>query len=111
MLVVGDGDMVLNDYTRQEAFPMGFSRVLDRSFANRSFLQNSLQYMTGNAAIVSLRNKDFSLRLLNKEKLEAQRLYWQIINIAGPVILVILAGLFFSQLRKRRYATPLSVKQ
>lgn len=108
MLIVGDGDMVLNDYTRQEAFPMGYSRVLDRSFANRSFLQNCLQYMTGNAAIVSLRNKDFSLRLLNKEKLETRRLLWQTINILGPVILVVLGGLLYTYLRKRKYTRPLT---
>lgn len=103
-LIAGDGDLVLNSFTSKEPFPMGYSRVQERSFSNRYFLQNVLQYMTGNAAIVSLRNKDVTLRLLNKEKLENERLKWQLITIALPVLLVIGGGWFFAAWRKKRYS-------
>lgn len=103
-LVVGDGDIVLNSYTQKEPFPMGYSRVQERSFANRSFLQNTLQYMTGNAGIVALRNKDVTLRLLNPQKVSEQRFNWQLINIAIPVLLVILIGIVYLQWRKRTYS-------
>ncbi len=104
-LVVADGDIVLNTYTSREPFTMGYSTVQEKSFANRSFLQNCLQYMTGNAAIVSLRSKDAAVRLLNKEKVESEKLKWQLINIALPIALVILGALGFSFWRKRAYAT------
>jgi gliding-associated putative ABC transporter substrate-binding component GldG len=103
-LVVGDGDVVLNSFTKQEPFPMGYSRVQERSFANKTFLQNTLEYMTGNAGIVALRNKDVPLRLLNPQKVSDQRLQWQLINIAVPVLLVLLIGFGYMQWRKRTYS-------
>jgi gliding-associated putative ABC transporter substrate-binding component GldG len=102
-IVVGDGDIVLNGYTQKEPFPMGYSRVQERSFANRSFLQNALQFMTGNAGIVTLRNKEVTLRLLNPQKVNEQRLMWQLINIVLPVLLVIISGIIYLQWRKRKY--------
>ncbi|MFZ9719286.1 MAG: Gldg family protein, partial [Chitinophagaceae bacterium] len=106
MLVVGDGDWILNEYTRNEAFSMGYSRVLERSFSNRVFLQNCLQYMTGNPALVMLRNKEISLQLLNTEKVETEKRYWQSLNLALPILMIILAGLVYTRWRKHRYAKP-----
>ena len=103
-LVIGDGDIVLNSFTKQEPFPMGYSRVQERSFANKTFLQNTLEYMTGNAGIVALRNKDVPLRLLNPQKVSEQRFMWQLINIAVPVLLMLLSGIAYMQWRKRAYS-------
>jgi gliding-associated putative ABC transporter substrate-binding component GldG len=103
-LVIGDGDIVLNSFTKQEPFPMGYSRVQERSFANKTFLQNTLEYMTGNAGIVALRNKDVPLRLLNQQKISDQRFMWQLINIVIPVLLVLLIGIAYMQWRKRTYS-------
>lgn len=102
-LVAGDGDLVLNAYTPRETFPMGYSRSQERSFANRAFLENSLQYMTGNAPIVALRNKDVTVRLLNKARIEEQRLYWQLANIGMPLLLLLLGGLAVGAWRRRAY--------
>jgi gliding-associated putative ABC transporter substrate-binding component GldG len=104
-LVVGDGDVVLNAYNREQPFSMGYSQVQDHAFSNKSFLQNTLEYMTGDASLLSLRGKEAAVRLLNKEKVEAEKLQWQLINIAAPVLLVISGALFFGWWRKKRYAT------
>jgi ABC-2 type transport system permease protein len=103
-LIVADGDIVLNGFTKEQPFPMGYSAVQDHSFSNKIFLQNTLEYMTGNASIISLRSKDAAVRLLNKEKTEAERLKWQLINIAAPVLLVLLGAFIFSWWRKRTFA-------
>lgn len=103
-LIVGDGDLVLNPFTTKEPFAMGFSRVQEHTYGNRSFLQNTLQYMTGNTAIIALRNKDVALRLLNAEKLESEKLKWQFINIAVPILLLVLGGWIFSFWRKKAYS-------
>jgi ABC-2 type transport system permease protein len=103
-LIVGDGDVLLNNFTKQEPFPMGHSRVREVTYANKVFLQNTLEYMTGNAGIVALRNKDVALRLLNPQKVTEQRLQWQLINIAVPVILIGLIGFGYMQWRKRTYS-------
>lgn len=103
-LVVGDGDVLLNSFTKQEPFSMGYSRVQERTYANKAFLQNTLEYMTGNAGIVALRNKDVALRLLNPQKVTEQRLQWQLINIAVPIFMIVLIGFGYMQWRKRTYS-------
>jgi gliding-associated putative ABC transporter substrate-binding component GldG len=106
-LVVADGDLVLNGYTQKEPFAMGFSRTQEHTYANRIFLTNTLDYMTGNAGIVALRNKEVAVRLLNKSKLEEDRLFWQLLNLASPVVLVILTALLFQYRRKQQYGRPI----
>jgi ABC-2 type transport system permease protein len=103
-IVVGDGDIVLNSYTQKEPFPMGYSRTQERSFSNRIFLQNALQYVTGNTGIIALRNKEVAVRLLNMQKVNEQKMLWQLINIALPILLVIICGFIYLQWRKRKYS-------
>lgn len=104
-LVVADGDIVLNGYSQEQPFTMGYSQVQDHAFANKIFLQNTLEYMTGNASIISLRGKEAAVRLLNKEKVESEKLQWQLTNIAAPVLLVILGAFVFTWWRRKKYAS------
>ena len=103
MLVVADGDMILNEFTRKEDFPMGYSRVLERSFSNRAFLQNALQYMIGNRALVMLRNKEVTLQMLNTKKVDEWRIYWQALNIVVPIFLIMLIGAGYTIWRNKKY--------
>ena len=110
MIVVADGDIVLNDVsTQQGPLPMGMNLFTAGSqyeyqFANRDFVLNCLEYLTGKSNILQTRNKEIVLRLLDAQKVEDQRAQWQLINIALPIGLVVLFGLIYQQLRRRRYA-------
>ncbi|MBL0268907.1 MAG: gliding motility-associated ABC transporter substrate-binding protein GldG [Chitinophagaceae bacterium] len=124
IIVVGDGDMVLNDFlpngepgSQPEPLQMGWNKytyteylkqsALGKWFipvANREFLQNCVEYLVSNPAISETRNKDIVLRLLDSKKVKAQKTTWQLINIALPVILVIVLGWFFHEISKRKYA-------
>lgn len=122
MIVVGDGDIVLNDLLSQNSpapgpIPMGWNKYTyteylkesnyARAFlpvANRDFLLNCVEYLVNNPAISETRNKDIVLRLLDGPKVKEQKSTWQFINIALPVLLVIIAGWFYQQIRKRKYA-------
>ncbi|HMT74186.1 MAG TPA: gliding motility-associated ABC transporter substrate-binding protein GldG [Chitinophagaceae bacterium] len=118
MIVVADGDIVLNDVLpNQGPIPMGFNKYTYSEYlnqgengkyflptANRDFLLNCVEYLVNNPAISETRNKDIVLRLLDSKKVEAQKSTWQMINIALPVMLVILFGWLYQQLRKRKYA-------
>ena len=73
-------------------------------FANREFLLNCLEYLVNNPTISETRNKDIVLRLLDTKKVQEGRTLWQFINIGLPVLLVILAGFIYQQVRKRKYA-------
>ncbi|HEX5651441.1 MAG TPA: gliding motility-associated ABC transporter substrate-binding protein GldG [Chitinophagaceae bacterium] len=110
MIVVGDGDMVMNDFSPKDGpLPMGLNfytigSQYEYQFANRDFLQNCLEYLVNNPAIIQTRNKDIVLRLLDSQKVNEQKTTWQFINIALPVLLVILFGWVYQQIRKRKYA-------
>lgn len=122
IIVVADGDIVFNEFIRDEAgnplpLPMGWNKYtyteyqkqseLGRLFmpvANREFLLNCMEYLVNDPEISQTRNKDIVLRLLDSKKVDAKKRLWQFINIALPVLLVIIAGLIYQQLRKRKYA-------
>lgn len=117
IIVVADGDMVLNDVLpNQGPIPMGFNKYTYAEYlnqtengkyflptANRDFLLNCVEYLVNNPAISETRNKDIVLRLLDSKKVEAQKSTWQMINIALPVLIVILFGWLYQQVRKRKY--------
>ncbi len=110
IIVVGDGDMVLNDFSPNDGpLPMGMNfytagSQYEYQFANREFLQNCMEYLVNNPAIIETRNKDIVLRLLDSKKVSELKSTWQLINIALPVLLVILAGWVYQQVRRKKYA-------
>lgn len=109
MILVSDGDIVLNSVARNEPLPMGMNPFTvgsqyEFSFANRDFLTNCLDFLINQSGLAEAKAKDYSLMLLDTKKLEAQKLNWQLLNIAAPVFLVILFALLFQWLRKRKYS-------
>ncbi|MGZ8511742.1 MAG: Gldg family protein, partial [Chitinophagaceae bacterium] len=111
IIIIGDGDIALNDVSAKEGpLPMGVNLFTAGSqyeyqFANREFLLNCMEYLVNNPAISQTRNKDIVLRLLDSQKVREKKALWQFINIALPVLIVILAGFIYQQLRKRKYAS------
>jgi hypothetical protein len=57
-----------------------------------------------NNGILETRNKEVKLRMLNSIKVEEEKLNWQLINVAVPILLVIVFGAAFGFYRKRKYA-------
>jgi gliding-associated putative ABC transporter substrate-binding component GldG len=110
IIVVADGDILLNDISPKEGpLPMGLNLYtvgsqFEYQFANREFLLNCLEFLINKAGIIETRNKDIVLRLLDGQKVKEQKTTWQFINIALPVLLVIVFGWLYQQLRKRKYA-------
>jgi len=111
MIVVADGNMVLNDVSSQKGpLPMGKNLFTEGTqyeyqFANRDFLLNCLEYLTSNTKIISTRNKEIVLRLLDPQKVGDEKTKWQLINIVLPIILIIIFGLIYQQIRKYRFAS------
>jgi hypothetical protein len=63
-----------------------------------------LEYLTNKQGIIEARNKDLVLRLLDSKKVEAEKLIWQLINIGLPVVLIVIVGFAYQQIRKKKYA-------
>lgn len=104
-IVISDADIVTNVVTQtQGALPMGMQQYENYQFANREFFLNCMDYLVGDIGILETRNKDFTLRLLDKNKVNEQKTIWQLINIIVPILLVILTGAFIQWQRKKKYA-------
>ncbi len=108
MVVVSDGDIARNDVRNTPnglvpTNPLGYDRYTRETFANKEFLTNALNYLTDDAGLMKLRNREFQLRLLNKQKVNNEQLKWQIINIGLPLLLLLCGGLAYGQWRRYRY--------
>ncbi|MEO6314169.1 MAG: gliding motility-associated ABC transporter substrate-binding protein GldG [Chitinophagaceae bacterium] len=105
MIVVSDGDIALNFVSQADGpMTMGLNPYTKNKYANSEFVMNCVQYLVDKSGILETRNKDITLRLLDKKKLETDKTKWQLINIIGPLLLVILFGSFYQFLRKRKYS-------
>jgi ABC-2 type transport system permease protein len=105
IIVCADGDLVLNEMSEHGPLPLGFSKDINYTFANAEFLSNCLDYCVNPSGILQSRSKDYSLRLLDPEKTEDDRSFWQLVNIVSPLVVIILCGLIFQSVRKRKYST------
>lgn len=112
MILIADGDMVLNDFSSRQGqtFPMGVNQYtvgtnFEYQFANRDFILNCIEYLVNNTGIMETRNKDFVLRVLDSQKVEKQKTMWQLVNIGLPILLVVLCGFIYQQVRRRKFAT------
>ncbi|HTB51321.1 MAG TPA: gliding motility-associated ABC transporter substrate-binding protein GldG [Ferruginibacter sp.] len=109
MIIVSDGDMVLNDKDKTgQPIPMGmnpytYGTQKEFPFANKDFFQNCLDYLVNQSGLSEAKAKDYTLRLLDPVKLEDERMEWEIGNIIGPILLVLLFGSIYQWWRKRRY--------
>ena len=104
MIVISDGDLVTN-FVSQEKGPlqMGENPFTHYQYANKAFFLNCMEYLVGNPGILETRAKDYTLRLLDKKKVDESRTSWQVLNIILPVALVVLFGLVYAAVNKRRY--------
>ncbi len=108
IIVVADGDMVLNAVQKNEPLPMGmnpftYGSKYQYQFANKDFLQNCLDYLVNPSDLSEAKAKDYTLRLLDTKKITAEKTMWQLINIAVPVLLVFLFAIIYQWCRKRKY--------
>lgn len=105
-IIVSDADLVTNVITQsQGSLPMGMQQFENYQFANKDFLLNCLDYMVGNTGIIETRNKDFTLRLLDKATVKEYKVLWQTINILLPLILVALLAIALQFIRNKKYAS------
>ena len=103
-IVVADADIVTNSFSQTSGpLAMGLLPFENYRFANREFFMNSIDYLVSNSNLFESRNKDFILRLLDKTKVADQRVIWQFVNVALPILIILMAGTFFQWKRKRKY--------
>ncbi|MCO5248263.1 MAG: gliding motility-associated ABC transporter substrate-binding protein GldG [Chitinophagales bacterium] len=105
MIVVGDGDVIVNEIDPSgRPLPLGYYRISRDTYANKDFLLNSIDYLLDHANLLSARNRDISMRILDKAKAQDQKGLWQVLTIGLPLLLLALLGVIFNRSRKRRFS-------
>lgn len=104
MIVISDGDMFENDYSKKEGtMEMGYWRFTSNRFGNKTFMLNCLEYLTDKTGLFETRSKDVQLRLLDNGRVKAEKSKWQWINILIPNIVILLFASVYLFVRKRKY--------
>ncbi|RLD56602.1 MAG: gliding motility-associated ABC transporter substrate-binding protein GldG [Bacteroidetes bacterium] len=108
MIIVADGDMIKNQVNRTGEkpipFPLGYDRYTGRTFGNKDFILNAMNHLIDESNLITIRSRDVKLRLLDKTKVNENKLFWQILNTVLPVVLIFVFGFIMFALRKRKYS-------
>jgi gliding-associated putative ABC transporter substrate-binding component GldG len=104
MVVVADGDFARNDTSKSgDFFPLGYDRFLRTTFANKDFLMNAIAYLLDETGVILARNKTIALRPLDLPRIQKETTFWQVLNVAGPVMIILMFAVIRLWLRKRKY--------
>jgi ABC-2 type transport system permease protein len=106
VLICADGDVAVNDfdYKRNVPLPLGYDRVLNKTFGNKEFIMHALEYMTDANGLITSRNKKVEVRALDPVKVQSSPKFWQGLNLVLPLLLVAVFGAARYFLRIRKYA-------
>jgi gliding-associated putative ABC transporter substrate-binding component GldG len=103
IIVVSDGDLILNDYNSHGPLEAGYWEATQTHFANKVFLLNCMDYLTDPHSMLAARSKDLRLRLLDSGRVEKERQTWQFVNIGIPILAMLIFASAYIFFRKRRY--------
>ncbi len=105
MIVISDGDLIKNQLHNSQSYPLplGYDQYTGQTYGNKDFILNALNYLTDGSGLITLRNRELKLRLLDKAKITNDRISWQLFNSLVPIFLVVIFGLILGFLRKKKY--------
>jgi len=109
MIVISDGDIARNSVVMQDDKPMirplGYDRYAGKVvYDNKEFLLNAMNYLLGDAELISVRSRSIELRKLNEEEILGQKSRWQMINVGLPMLLIVIIGVVVAGLRRKAHS-------
>jgi len=109
MVVVSDGDIIRNDLyptpDGYQPFPLGYDPIQKTvAYDNTEFIMNCMNHLLNDNAVIALRTRSFKSRLLNKAKVEPNKGMIKFLNVAAPILLIMLIGVVLHLFRKSKYS-------
>ncbi|MCC5928182.1 MAG: gliding motility-associated ABC transporter substrate-binding protein GldG [Cyclobacteriaceae bacterium] len=106
IFLCGDGDLVVNAINPRTGQPLelGYEPYTQTRYANEDVILNLLHYMLDADGLILARNKEITIRPLDKVKTDQKKTLIQIINILLPILAIIIFGIVKALLRKRKYS-------
>jgi ABC-2 type transport system permease protein len=81
---------------------LGYDRYTKETYGNKDFMLNAVNYLCDDAGLLNIRSRELKIRLLSKTRIAEERTMWQVINILGPIVMLIVFGIVLSYVRKRK---------
>lgn len=103
MIVFASGTLFENQTHRGQALAVGCDNWTNQHYGNGTLLCNSLSCLKEDSGLIGLRSKQLELRLLDRRKTLCYRSQWQTLNLALPLLLVLLLSIGFKLYRYRKF--------
>ncbi|KIA88301.1 gliding motility-associated ABC transporter substrate-binding protein GldG [Kaistella jeonii] len=103
MIIIADGDVGRNQIYKGKALPLGEDLLTKQTYGNEQFLRNSLDFLLDDSNLMELRNRNIEARLLDRQRIDEEKTYWQWINLLFPLAIIAILGGFFYWWRKRKF--------
>lgn len=105
MIVIADGDLARNQLDKnREPVELGYDQRTGNLYDNKDFIMNCINYLLDDTGLINIRSKDVELPLLDKEKVYENYSITQFITIGLPIAILLVFGLVFTYIRKRKYS-------
>ncbi len=105
MIVISDGDVIRNRYIANDGtvLPVGYDYYTQTLYANKDLILNAVNYLAGDDGLMASRSRNITLRKLDVVKVREQRTKYQVLNIVLPVVILAIAGLAITLIRRKKY--------
>lgn len=106
MIVIADGDIIRNQFHIPKGYPLplGFDQYTQITYGNKDFIENAVSHLVDGEGLIGIRSRELKIRLLDVNKVNANPIMWQMINVILPSALMILLGFILAVIRKRKYS-------
>ena len=105
MIVISDGDVIKNQLDKnKQPLELGYDKWTNNLYANKEFLMNCVNYLLDDNGLINIRSKEVDLPILDKQKVYENYTHSQVITVAIPLVSLLLFGVLFTYMRKRKYS-------
>jgi len=104
MVVISDGDIIANETSKGQPLELGVNKWTNQHYGNKEFLLNTVNYLLDDTGLINIRSKTIKLDFLNKPKAFEETRKWQLLNIIFPIIILVIFGLIYNYIRKKKYS-------
>ncbi len=105
MIVISDGDLIRNQLDKNyQPLELGYDKWTNNLYGNKEFLMNCVNYLLDDTGLINIRSKVVDLPILDSEKVYANYTKMQVITVGLPIVVLLLFGILFTFLRKRKYS-------
>ena len=104
MIIISDGDIIANQIHQGQPLELGLDKWTNQQYGNKTFLLNAVNYLLDDSGLIKLRSKTIDLQFLDKQKVVANKMVYQVINVILPLLVLAIFGFIFTFFRKRAYS-------